>query len=164
MHGFSAGATGAAILPMTVVVALGSTASGFITARTGPRTPMIAGFGCAAAGAAIVCAGAAHPAAIVAGMAQIGLASLAMPAMTSVALATAPAEHAGLAGALLNCARQAGGALGVAAFGAVYNAAGRSSGALALTFAAVAAILVIGVVTSVGATAPDRKEALSDVG
>ncbi|KXO92325.1 hypothetical protein AXK56_04435 [Tsukamurella pulmonis] len=97
-------------------------------------------------------------------MGLIGLASLAMPAMTSVALASAPAEHAGLAGALLNCARQAGGALGVAGFGTVYNAAGRSTAALALTFAAVAAILVGGVVTSVGATAPEPEEAHSDVG
>ena len=164
VHGLSVLATGTAILPMTIVVALGSTTSGLITARTGPRPPMIAGFAFAAAGAVVVAAGAAHPSAIVAGMGLIGPASLAMPAMTSVALASAPAEHAGLAGALLNCARQAGGALGVAGFGAAYNAAGRSTAELALTFAAVAAILVGGVVTSVGATAPEPEEAHSDVG
>ncbi|CAM3612161.1 MFS transporter [Tsukamurella ocularis] len=163
VHGFTVLQTGAAILPMTILVALGSTASGFVTARTGPRAPMVAGFGCAAAGALIVAAGAAHPAAIITGMAIVGLASLAMPAMTSVALAAAPPEHAGLAGAVLNCARQAGGALGVAAFGALYNAAGRSSPALALTFAVAAAILVVGVATSIGATT-SRREDLCDVG
>lgn len=164
VHGFSVLQTGTAILPMTVVVAVGSIASGFVTARTGPRAPMVAGFTSAAFGAAVVAVGAAHPTAVVIGMGLVGLASLAMPAMTAVALSAAPTEHAGLAGAVLNCARQAGGALGIAGFGAVYNAVGRTSTALALTFAAVAAILVVGVVTSVGATASDRKEARCDVG
>ncbi|MCA0155394.1 MFS transporter [Tsukamurella sp. M9C] len=164
VHGLTVLETGAAILPMTVVVALGSTTSGFVTARTGPRAPMIAGFTCAAAGALVVAAGANHAATIVTGLALIGLAALAMPAMTSVALSAAPPEHAGLAGAVLNCARQAGGALGVAGFGALYNAAGRSSTALALTFVVVAAILVVGVATSIGATATDRTGVGCDVG
>lgn len=164
VHGLTALQTGAAILPMTIVVALGSTTSGFVTARTGPRAPMVAGFASAGAGALVVAAGAAHPAAIVTGMGLIGLASLAMPAMTSVALAAAPPQHAGLAGAVLNCARQAGGALGIAAFGALYNAAGRSPAAVSLTFTVVAAILVVGVATSIGATVPDREEATCDVG
>ncbi|KXP00571.1 MFS transporter [Tsukamurella pseudospumae] len=164
VHGLTVLETGAAILPMTVVVALGSTASGFVTARTGPRPPMVAGFACAATGALVVAVGASHPSAIVTGMSLIGLASLAMPAMTSVALDAAPPEHAGLAGAVLNCARQAGGALGVAGFGALYNATGRTSTALAVTFGAVAVILVVGVVTSIGATAPGEQEVRSDAG
>ncbi|WP_258794925.1 MFS transporter [Tsukamurella tyrosinosolvens] len=163
VHGLTVLQTGAAILPMTIVVALGSTTSGFITARTGPRPPMVAGFTCAAVGALVVSAGASHPGAIVTGMGLVGLASLAMPAMTSVALAAAPPEHAGLAGAVLNCARQAGGALGVAGFGALDNATGRSSTALSLTFAVAAAILVVGVATSIGATT-SRREDLCDVG
>lgn len=81
-----------------------------------------------------------------------------------MALTAAPPQHAGLAGAVLNCARQAGGALGVAAAGAVYSAAGRSATALTVTFAAVAAILVLGVVTSIGATEDSREEAHCDVG
>ncbi|BDH56690.1 MFS transporter [Tsukamurella sp. PLM1] len=152
LHGFTVLETGMALLPMTVVIAAGSIISGFLTARTGPRPPMIAGFAAAAGGAVVVAAGAHHPAAITAGLCLIGAASLAMPAMTSVALAAAPAEHAGLAGAVLNCARQAGGALGVAAAGAIYSAAGRSGPALTLTFVIVAAILVVGVRTSIGAT------------
>ncbi len=164
VHGFGVLATGTAILPMTIIVGIGSTTSGFITARTGPRAPMIAGFGCAAAGALVVSLGAAHPAVIVTGMGLIGLASLAMPAMTAVALGAAPPEHAGLAGAVLNCARQAGGALGVAGFGALYNAAGRTATALAVTFCAVAVILVVGVVTSAGATATTRREVGGHVG
>ena len=164
VHGVSVVGTAAAILPMTILVGIGSMASGVITARTGPRAPMIAGFACAATGALIVAAGAAHPTAIVAGMTVLGLVSLGMPAMTAVALDAAPPGRTGLAGAVLNSARQAGGALGVATLGAVYNAAGRSSTALGLTFGVAAAILVVGVATSIGATATDRTEVGCDVG
>ncbi|MDF0528778.1 MFS transporter [Tsukamurella sp. 8F] len=152
VHGFSVLGTGMAILPMTIVVAFGSTSSGFLTARFGPRIPMVVGFGCAAAGAAGVALGASSPAAVIAGQTAIGLASLAMPAMTSIALAEAPPAHAGLAGAVLNCARQTGGALGVAVLGAAFSACGADAGALAVVFAATAVILVVGIRTSLAAT------------
>ncbi|MFC7753491.1 MFS transporter [Tsukamurella soli] len=164
VHRYSVLGTGMAILPMTLVVAAGSTTSGFVTARFGPRIPMLAGFGGAAVGAAIVAVGASDPRAVTVGLTAVGLASLAMPAMTSVALDAAPAAHAGLAGAVLNSSRQTGGALGVAVLGAVFNAAGRTAPALALAFAAVTVILVIGVRTSLRATAHTHEEVGCDVG
>ncbi|MBO0842635.1 MAG: MFS transporter [Nocardioides sp.] len=138
--GFSPMAGGLAVLPMAVIVAVGSTASGHVAAVTGPRRPMLAGFGCAGLGALVIAAGAlaSSPATIITGLAVIGLCSLAMPAMTSVALDAAPPEHAGLAGGSLNTTRQVGGAVGVALLGAVLNAGGDRTGfAVALVVAAV---------------------------
>ena len=48
---------------------------------------------------------------------------LAVPAMTTAVLASADARRAGTASAVLNTARQAGGAVGVAAFGALASGA-----------------------------------------
>ena len=114
-------ATGLLLLPSSVVVGLGSLASGRLTARLGPRPPMIAGLALAAAGTALLAtAGTTTPLAlIVAGSMLIGLISLAMPAMTAAVVGAAGPEHAGLASGVLNTARQAGGALGVAVLGSL---------------------------------------------
>ncbi|MEX0425986.1 MFS transporter [Nocardioides sp. DS6] len=138
-YGFSALAGGLAVLPMAVVVSVGATASGHLAAALGPRLPMLAGFSCAGVGALVIAIGAlaSSPTTIIVGLAAVGLCSLAMPAMTSVALDTAPSGHAGLAGGSLNTARQVGGAVGVALLGAVLNVGGDRAGfALALLLAA----------------------------
>jgi DHA2 family methylenomycin A resistance protein-like MFS transporter len=156
--GFSALAGGLAVLPMAVVVSIGSTTSGFVAAATGPRRPMIAGFVCAGIGALVIAAGALASSAglIIGGLAGIGLCSLAMPAMTSVALDAAPARHAGLGGGSLNTARQIGGAVGVAVLGAILNAGGERSG-FAVALAIAAAGCAVGVMSTVEATRA-RKE------
>jgi DHA2 family methylenomycin A resistance protein-like MFS transporter len=157
-YGFSALASGLAVLPMAVVVSVGATASGHIAAAIGPRRPMLAGFSLAGAGSVVIAAGglAASPVTMVVGLAVLGLCSLAMPAMTSVALDAAPAGHAGLAGGALNTARQAGGAVGVALLGALLDAGGDRTGtACAL---AVSALVCAGaVVSTVKATSGDDR-------
>jgi DHA2 family methylenomycin A resistance protein-like MFS transporter len=113
--------TGLLLLPMSATVGLGSLASGRLTARLGPRTPMLAGLTLAAAGAALLAT--AGPgsslALILAGSILLGLVSLAMPAMTAAVVGAAGPEHAGVAGGVLNAARQCGGALGVAVLGSL---------------------------------------------
>ena len=114
-------ATGLLLLPSSVVVGLGSLASGRLTARLGPRPPMIAGLSLAAAGTALLAtAGTSTPLALIlAGSLLIGLISLAMPAMTAAVVGAAGPEHAGVASGVLNAARQSGGALGVAVLGSL---------------------------------------------
>jgi DHA2 family methylenomycin A resistance protein-like MFS transporter len=114
-------ATGLLLLPSSVFTGAGSLASGRLTARLGPRPPMIAGLTLAAAGTALLAtAGTSTPLAlIVAGSLLIGLISLAMPAMTAAVVGAAGAEHAGVASGVLNAARQSGGALGVAVLGSL---------------------------------------------
>jgi DHA2 family methylenomycin A resistance protein-like MFS transporter len=113
-------ATGLLLLPMSVVVGLGSLASGRLTARFGPRRPMLTGLTLAAAGAASLAATAMGPLPLfVAASALLGLVSLAMPAMVGVAVGAAGPERAGVASGILNAARQSGGALGVALLGSL---------------------------------------------
>jgi DHA2 family methylenomycin A resistance protein-like MFS transporter len=114
-------ATGLLLLPSSVFTGLGSLASGRLTARLGPRPPMIAGLTLAAAGTALLAtAGTSTPLALIlAGSVLIGLISLAMPAMTAAVVGAAGREHAGVASGVLNAARQSGGALGVAVLGSL---------------------------------------------
>ncbi|HEX3873230.1 MAG TPA: MFS transporter [Solirubrobacteraceae bacterium] len=118
---------GLEILPMTVFVGLGSLASGRLIARFGPRLPMLAGLGMAGCGAGLL--GMVGPSAplglVLAGSICLGLCSLAMPAMTSVAVGAVDAERTGLASGVFNAARQTGGALGVAVLGALLVTGGR---------------------------------------
>ena len=114
-------ATGLLLLPMSLVVGAGSLASGPLTARFGPRPPMIAGLAIAAAGAALLAT--AGPGTsltvILGGSVLLGLVALAMPAMTAAVVGAAGTEHAGVASGILNAARQSGGALGVALLGSL---------------------------------------------
>jgi len=114
-------ATGLLLLPMSLVVGLGSLASGRLTARLGPRPPMLAGLTLAAAGAAVLATvGSATSLWLVAGGSiLLGLVSLAMPAMTAVVVGAAGPEYAGVASGILTAARQSGGALGVAVLGSL---------------------------------------------
>jgi MFS transporter, DHA2 family, methylenomycin A resistance protein len=114
-------ATGLLLLPMSVTVGVGSLASGPLTARLGPRPPMIAGLTLAAIGAALLAAAgtATSLPLILAGSVLLGLVSLAMPAMTAAVVGAAGPGHAGVASGILNAARQSGGALGVAVLGSL---------------------------------------------
>ncbi|GAA1691557.1 MFS transporter [Fodinicola feengrottensis] len=125
-HHLTALAAGGTLFPLTVMIGVGATASGRLTARFGPRPPMLAGMTCGAIGALMLGFAGPHPsiAVIITGSAVLGLCSLTMPAMTSVALGALDADRAGLASGVLNAARQAGGALGVALLGSLLVATG----------------------------------------
>ncbi|HEY4005593.1 MAG TPA: MFS transporter [Pseudonocardia sp.] len=114
-------AAGLVILPMTVAVAVAAALSGKVAHRYGRRTAMLAGMAAGLLGAlALAAAGPGTPLwLLAAGGTLLGGVGLAMPAMTSVALDAAPPGNTGLAAGALNAARQAGGALGVAALGAL---------------------------------------------
>lgn len=113
---------GLAFLPLTGGFLLSNVVSGWAVARYGTRTPMIVGALVAALGYALLTpVDAATPlAAILLPFLLIpsGM-GLAVPAMTTAVLASVEPARAGTASAVLNTARQAGGAVGVAAFGAL---------------------------------------------
>jgi DHA2 family methylenomycin A resistance protein-like MFS transporter len=119
-----------------------------MTARFGPRRPMVAGLVVAAAGAALLIlldAGTAYPV-IVPGLLLwgVGLGVL-TPAVVAAAVRAAPDDRAGLASAANNTARQAGGAVGIAAYGALAGdpGAGGFVGGLHLVSAVTAALFVV---------------------
>ncbi|SDH27092.1 MFS transporter, DHA2 family, methylenomycin A resistance protein [Paraburkholderia steynii] len=116
---------GLAFLPLTGGFLVSNVASGWVVGRFGARVPMIAGAITAALGYGLLhFAQAASPLwtllvpflLIPSGM------GLAVPAMTTAVLASVDTQRAGTASAVLNTARQAGGAVGVAAFGALASA------------------------------------------
>jgi len=125
----SAAIAGLALLPLTAVVAICALVSGQLSTRYGPKTPMLLGLTGGLAGTGLLAGFGDHVG--VAGLgglgAVLGLVGLAMPAMTGVALTAAGFQRAGLGAAVLNAARQAGGALGVALLGsaALQRVAGR---------------------------------------
>jgi DHA2 family methylenomycin A resistance protein-like MFS transporter len=120
LRGWSALATGLALLPEGVFVAISSALSGRAMGRVGPRLPMIAGLLLGGAGlTGLMVAG--HntsyplliPPLVAAGFGM----AFTMPAATTAIIAAAPAERAGIASGVLNASRQAGGAIGVALLG-----------------------------------------------
>ncbi|MFD9888876.1 MFS transporter [Amycolatopsis sp. NPDC059027] len=109
---------GLALVPLTAVVGINAFFSGRLTSRFGARLPIVAGALAGLAGSigfALLPAGRSVLVLIVFS-AIYGCCSLAMPAMTSVAMNALP-DKAGLAAGVLNASRQTGGAVGVALVG-----------------------------------------------
>jgi MFS transporter, DHA2 family, methylenomycin A resistance protein len=106
---------GLVCLPAFAILALLAPAAGRAVGRFGPRGPMAVGLLCAAAGLALLLAGPVLPAFLLWG-AGLGILT---PAVVAASMGAVPSERAGLAAAVNNTARQAGGAVGVAAFGSL---------------------------------------------
>ncbi len=150
VRGDTALQAGLAYLPLTGGFLVSNVVSGWVVARYGPRRPMIIGAVVAALGYALLhftqadtpLVAMLFPFVLIpAGM------GLAVPAMTTAVLASVEYKRAGTASALLNTARQAGGAVGVAAFGALASGTGAASvvSGLQVSTAIAAALLVAGV-------------------
>jgi MFS transporter, DHA2 family, methylenomycin A resistance protein len=124
VRGYSALTTGLAILPQAVFVSLASFVSGRVTARVGPRLPMMVGLLTGAAGfAALTVAGGSTPyAGLVPGLVAAGTGiAFAMPAATAAIIEAAPPERSGIASGVLNASRQVGGVIGVALLGTLVS-------------------------------------------
>jgi MFS transporter, DHA2 family, methylenomycin A resistance protein len=127
----SALAAGAAVIPLFLPLSVIAPLAGRLTARTGPRLPMTAGLMTAALGVGLLAGASADsgystllPSLLLWG---IGMGIL-TPAVVAAALRTVPLARAGLASAVNNTARQAGGAVGIAAFGAIAGSATDTNG------------------------------------
>lgn len=142
--GYSAFAAGLAYLPLTATFIVSNVASGWVMGRAGTRRPMIAGALVGAAGFALLLGlGAGTPYwRMLPGFALIPLGmGLAVPAMTTTILSAVDKTASGVAAAVLNAARQAGGAIGVALFGAFAGNGHIVAGVHAAVLTAVAAML-----------------------
>jgi MFS transporter, DHA2 family, methylenomycin A resistance protein len=126
------------ILPWTGTLAIFAIVGSRIAHRFGPRLP--AGLGLGLTGLSFVTVALLPSqdgvvALIVLGLAGIGL-GVATPALVSAATAAVPAPRAGMAAAVNNTARQAGGAIGVALIGAI--------GAIQAAMAVAGAVVLLG--------------------
>jgi DHA2 family methylenomycin A resistance protein-like MFS transporter len=134
------------LLPWMGTLALIAPLGGRIAGSLGPRLP--AGLGLTLSGAGLLVAAFVPDhhgtlALIAFGVNGIGL-GFATPALVSAATAAVPAERAGMAAAVNNTARQAGGAIGVALIGAIagIGAALTVSGAVVLIGGAIGLALI----------------------
>jgi DHA2 family methylenomycin A resistance protein-like MFS transporter len=124
LRGMTVLQAGLTFLPLTGTFIVSNIASGRMMGRTGVRTPMIVGGLIAASGYALLgWTGISDHATflqMLPGLALIPLGmGLAVPAMTTSILSAVERQQAGTASAVLNAARQVGGAAGVAVFGAM---------------------------------------------
>jgi len=126
----SALGAGIAVLPLFLPLAILAPFAGRVTARTGPKPPMLAGLLLGAAGVGQLAAW--TPTTpylqLLPGMLcwGIGLGIL-TPAVVAAAITAAPPERSGLVSGVNNTARQAGGAIGIAAYGAIAGQPGKTS-------------------------------------
>ncbi|AEW95583.1 MULTISPECIES: MFS transporter [Streptomycetaceae] len=120
--GLSAVGAGVMFVPMTALVALANVGSARAAARFGPRVPIAIGQLVCAAGLFSLLAVDAHTPRLLTALLLVPMGvglGFAVPSLTAAMLGDVPAERAGLAGGVLNAGRQTGGALAVAAFGAL---------------------------------------------
>jgi MFS transporter, DHA2 family, methylenomycin A resistance protein len=128
VQGRSPTEAGISILPLFGPVALLGPFAGRLAARIGPRLPMAAGLLIAAtglAGLSMVNADTAYLPGVLVPLLAWGIGiGLLTPSVVAAAMRSVQSARAGLASAVNNTARQAGGAIGIAAFGAVAGAPG----------------------------------------
>jgi MFS transporter, DHA2 family, methylenomycin A resistance protein len=113
---------GVAVLPLFIPLTILAPIAGRAAGRYGSKPVMIIGLGLAACGVALLATWTAQtsyplllPVLLCWG---VGLAML-TPAVVAAAIAAAPADRSGLASGVNNTARQAGGAIGIAIYGAI---------------------------------------------
>jgi DHA2 family methylenomycin A resistance protein-like MFS transporter len=122
IRGYSALNAGLAFLPLTATFIVANLVSGWMTGRFGFRAPMTLGALIGACGFALLArldANSAYMAMLPAFVLIPGGMGLAVPAMTTAILSSVEKSWSGTASAVLNAARQAAGAIGVATFGAL---------------------------------------------
>ena len=122
--GYSTVQAGLAFLPLTGTFIASNIASGWMAGRIGSRAPMILGGLIGAVGYGLLdrLGGRSTFIDMLPGFILIpaGM-GLAVPAMTTAILSSVDRARSGTASAVLNAARQVGGAIGVAAFGALVS-------------------------------------------
>ena len=120
--GYSPWLAGLALAPQACSAVVASPMGGRMTARIGAFPTMLTGLLTGAsgfAGLAVVTASTPYP--LVAALTFLGGfgTALTMPAATSAAVASAPAGYTGVAGSVINAARQTGSVVGVAVLGSL---------------------------------------------
>ena len=118
--GYSPSTTGLAFLPFMVAVTVANVLGGRLASRIGPRLPMAVGLLLGAAGFALLLGvdATTRYSALMARLLLIPVGvGVAVPSMTATVLSSVPRTRSALAAGVLNTARQAAGAVGVAVFG-----------------------------------------------
>jgi EmrB/QacA subfamily drug resistance transporter len=128
VHGYSAMAAGAAFLPFSAIMGLGSRQAGGLVERFGPRPPLIIGPSVAATGYAILGLSgesASYWIGVLPGLIVVSIGmTISIAPLTTTVFDSAPADKSGTASGINNAAARAGSLLAVAALGLAFGAAG----------------------------------------
>jgi MFS family permease len=128
VHGYSATAAGAAFLPFSAIMGLGSRWSGSVAERLGPRPPLIVGPAVTALGYAVLGLsghGASYWINVLPGLVMVGIGmTISIAPLTTTVFDSAPEEKSGTASGINNAAARAGSLLAVAALGLAFSASG----------------------------------------
>ena len=124
-HGYSAMAAGAAFLPFSAIMGLGSRWSGGLVERFGSRPPLVVGPAVTAAGFAILGFSGADPSywsGFLPGLIVVGIGmTIAVAPLTTTVFNAAPEDKSGTASGVNNAAARAGSLLAVAALGLAFG-------------------------------------------
>ena len=170
-HGYSALAAGAAFLPFSLIMGLGSRWSGGLIEQFGARAPLVVGPALAAAGNALLAAlataetywGGVAPGLVVV---AVGM-TIAVAPLTTAVLDSVPDDQASTASGVNNAAARTGSLLAVAALGIAVNGmaaeldAGELTAAYRLVMFSAAALAAASAVTA-AATIRARHDATTD--
>ncbi|MFS2150766.1 MFS transporter [Rhizobium sp. Rhizsp42] len=125
VHSFSTTMAGAAFLPFSVILGLGSRPAGGISSRVGPRLPMILGPLITASGFVLLALSggqSAYLSGYFPGLVLIGLGmTITIPALTTVVFDSAPPDDSGAASGINNAAARSGSLFAVAALGIAFG-------------------------------------------
>jgi MFS transporter, DHA2 family, methylenomycin A resistance protein len=163
--GYSTFQAGLAFLPLTGTFIASNIASGWMTSRTGSRAPMILGGLIGAIGYSLLLrlGSRSNFFDMLPGFVLIpaGL-GLAVPAMTTAILSSVDRARSGTASAVLNAARQVGGAIGVAAFGALVSGATAEQITSGLNIAALTAAALLIIATLIALSVRGKRDPRHD--
>jgi len=152
LHGYSATAAGAALLPFSIIVGLGSRWSGGLINRIGTRLPLIVGPTVAATGFAVLSLSgnnSGYWSGFLPGLVVVSIGmTVTIAPLTTAVFDSAPADMSGTASGINNAAARAGSLVAIAALGLAFGAASPEAGATlsesAYRLAMIAAALVAG--------------------
>lgn len=150
---------GLVFLPSAAFSITGNIISGTLANRFGPQVPIVLGFTLMAAGFVGLLVTAPSGSPILAGAFLIFTGtggSIAMPPVTSVVLASVPAQRAGTASAVFNTFRQVGGAVAIAVFGAFIANPATFIPGMQLSFTIAAAALLVAALISLRIRTPQH--------
>ncbi len=125
VHGYSATEAGAAFLPFSLILGLGSPFAGGLSAKVGPRGPMTGGPILTAGGFALLGISASVPGYWLGYFPGLVLAAVGMtitiPALTTIVFDAAPEADSNAASGINNAAARSGGLIAVAAVGLAFG-------------------------------------------
>jgi EmrB/QacA subfamily drug resistance transporter len=130
-HGYSATAAGAAFLPFSIIMGLGSRQSGGLVGRFGPRLPLIVGPVLTGVGFMLLGLSGENQSywfGFLPGLTIVGIGmTLSVAPLTTTVLNAAPDDRSGTASGINNAAARVGGLLAVAALGLAFGPTGASA-------------------------------------